>query len=954
MPGVSTSTDLAPVIATKLQVSPRRGDLVARPRLHTLLDEGARLPLTLVSAPPGFGKTTLVVDWVYSHGKLDVAWLSLDEADSQPAVFWRYVVAALQRVKPRLGEMARAMFAAPTPPEIETILAALVNELATLDAPLLLVLDDYHLIRAAEIHRSLGFLLDHLPAAVHLMLLTREDPPLGLARRRARRQMVEIRADDLRFDADEAAAFLNRAMRLSLAPEQIAMLENRTEGWIVGLQMAALSLQGHETQAFFRSFAGDDRYIADYLIEEVLQRQPEPVRTFLLKTAILEQMCGPLCDAVMGMSESRNQRISESADDRSPFAIRSFADSHAMLAYLDRANLFVIPLDNRREWYRYHHLFAELLRQRLAALLSRDEIGQLHRLASSWFEVHGDPAAALRHARRIPDEALALRLLSRHAGTFFARGDLPQFCELARAIPFRLREDDPVLCMAVAWAALGANRFTEVEAWLGPIERHFGLPAEVALQNDALDIPRRAALLEVLIARQQTPFASANYPGERIAAIRERLGALPADQPCLFNVVASLRPVVLFNLGLSAEMLGEADLAADAFGQAINLAHEQHNSHLLQLALAHLAHIQVLQSRLRAAGQTYEHALAQEAAGSSSPYAALSHTGLGALSYEWDDLAAAEGHFAAGLPLARSWNQWESLIPLALGRARLHRRLGDMPAALEILDELAAPPAEGALLPLEAVRALWQAQNGEADAAARWLAVSGLSAATVPTPLNEAILLDVARLLGQLDRQPEAIALARAILAAAEMGGRLHIAIRSRTVLAAALASQDATAEALAVLTEALRLAEPEAYVSTFVDEGETVRHLLSRIAADISVKSYAERILAGFGRAAQTTPQLSRPGIDVSAGSSGQRESPAKASGPTDDLNLYSSLSEREREVLGLIAAGLSNQEIAGRLVISLPTVKTHVSNIFNKLGVSSRTQAIARAEALGLIPRS
>lgn len=915
---MSNAPDYAPLIATKFAVPQRRGDLVPRPRLYRLLDEGTRLPLTLVSAPPGFGKTTLVVDWVHSQSEVAVAWLSLDETDGQPMVFWRYILAALLRVRPAFGEPAQAMLAAPTPPAIEAILAALINDLATLGAPLLLILDDYHLIQSAEIHRGLGFLLDHLPTAVHLLVLTREDPPLGLARRRARRQMVEVRGADLRFAADEAGAFLSAGMRLALAPEQIAELETRTEGWIVGLQMAALSLQGRDAQAFFRSFAGDDRYVAEYLVEEVLQRQPESVRKFLLQTAILEQMCGPLCEVLVGGGGSWPE-----------------ADGRAMLGHLDRANLFVVPLDTRGEWYRYHHLFAELLRQRLAATFSPAEISKLHRLAAGWFEADGDLPAAIRHARRIPDETLALRLLSRHAGEFFERGDLPQFCELARPIPAGLREGDPVLCMAAAWAALATNDFAQVEAWLQPIERHFGILAEAALNDDALDNPRRAAMLEVLIVRQQTPFTPANYARKRIAAIRDRLDGLPLDQQCLLNSAATLRPVVLFDLGVSYEMAGEAGPAADALAEAAEGARVFHNGHLLQLALAHLAQNQLRQSHLRAARQTYERALTEAGAGRHLPYAALSHAGLGLLCYEWGDLAAAEAHFVAGLPLARAWHQWESLIPLAFGRARLRRRLGDTPAAFAVLAELAAPPAEGALLGVEAVRALWLAQDGVADAASRWLTGRNFSALSMPAPPNEDVQLDAARILAQLGRTQEATMLARSILAAAELAGRLHIAIQARAVLAKALTGQGASGDALAALTEALQVAAPEGYISTFIDEGELIFHLLDRIPANSSVKAYAERILASSCRA--------EPGLVPTA----------KAAPADDSPVVYSSLSEREHEVLGLIAAGLSNQEIAGRLVVSLPTVKTHVNNLFNKLGVNSRTQAIARGEALGLIPR-
>ena len=346
-----------------------------RHRLITLLENGARLPLTLISAPPGFGKTMLAADWLLNLVQANsnaplVGWLSLDESDNHPTVFWRYFVAALQRAHGELGDTAQSMLSAPRPPDLETMIVALINDITKLSAPFVLVLDDYHLIQSDAIHAGLNFLLDHQPQNFHLMLLTREDPPLALARRRARRQLVEIRAADLRFSPDETASFLNSSMGLNLTAGQISTLERHTEGWIVGLQMAALSLQGRDPDAFFDSFAGDNRYIADYLIEEVLQHQPETVRTFLLKTSILERMCAPLCAALLDGSEAG---VAGNA-----------------LSNLERTNLFVIPLDNHREWYRYHHLFSELLQQRLRQTYSMEEVAALHRRASQWFETQQD------------------------------------------------------------------------------------------------------------------------------------------------------------------------------------------------------------------------------------------------------------------------------------------------------------------------------------------------------------------------------------------------------------------------------------------------------------------------------------------------------------------------------------------------------------------------------------
>src|SRR5574341_308624 len=335
------------LIATKFHFPSAGTDIVPRARLFRLLDQGLQQPLTLVSAPPGFGKTMLLANWIYSRAKGDdfkICWLSIDESDNKLGTFWRYFVAAIQNICPQASEIAQAMLTAPTPPDIQTVLGRLINELSVGNAPILLVLDDYHLIHSPEIHNSLIFFLDHLPPTVHLVLLTREDPPLGLARRRARRRVVEIRASDLRFDTRETAQFLNDTSKLGLTSAQIEMLENRTEGWIAGLQMAALSLQGRDAQSFFDSFSGDDRYIADYLIEEVLEQQDAAVRQFLLKTSILDQLSAPLCATLTGDT----------------------ATARSMLDYLEHSNLFLVSLDNRREWYRYHHLFMDLLRQRLS------------------------------------------------------------------------------------------------------------------------------------------------------------------------------------------------------------------------------------------------------------------------------------------------------------------------------------------------------------------------------------------------------------------------------------------------------------------------------------------------------------------------------------------------------------------------------------------------------------
>ncbi len=716
-----------PLIATKFNIPSQRSDLVLRARLRELLEEGARHPLTLISAPPGFGKTMLAAQWARSQAEYQVGWLSLDETDSQPTAFWRYVIGALLHCCPGLAETAQTMLTVPTPPPIETVLASLINEIANFDRALLLVLDDYHLVQNPEVHRALIFLLDHLPENLHIFILTREDPPLNLARRRARGQMMEIRAVELRFNTGETISFLH-SMELVLTPEQIVTLERATEGWIAGLQMAALSLRGQDPQVFFQSFTGDDRYISDYLIEEVLERQTDQVRDFLLRTSILERFNASICEALL-----RNKGKG-SGDELLPLSPTPYPLSPSnILEYLDRANLFLIPLDNRREWYRYHHLFAELLRQRLKESLPPEAIGNLHRAASRWCEEHGEVYAAIQHARQIPDETQVAALLKKFSVLFFIQGELPQLVDFANGLPTDIQEIHPDLNMAIAWATLATNQ--SPDPWLENIERHYGLKATAAVDEPALEPAVRAALLEVLIVRQQGPYEPFTAEKQKLlVAIQQQLTSLPDDQFCLFNSAASLKPVLFFDLGLHAEIDGEAKSAASYFSETITLSRQDNNFHLLHLGTGHLANIQLAQGKLQAAHQTYAQALGLQAAGGQSPHASLAHAGLGALNYEWGNLPAAEQHFKEGLALARLWNLWEVILINQTGLARLQRRQGHFIEALVCLEDLKEPPDAAMLIPVKALPrfmagARWQDRTRGGLAGDQWNHTTNPSAA---------------------------------------------------------------------------------------------------------------------------------------------------------------------------------------------------------------------------------
>lgn len=780
----------APLLATKLYAPPPRPDWVARPRLIARLDESQHAPLTLVSAPPGFGKTALACYWLARRAPA-AAWLSLEAADDDPVRFWRCALAALQGARAGLGGTANALLAAPEAAPLEAATAALVNDLAADPAPLTLVLDDYHHITAETIHAGVNFLLDHAPPALHLILLTREDPPLALARRRARRQVVEVRAADLRFTDDEVATLLNAANGLGLAPTEIATLAARTEGWVVGLQMAALLLQGQpDRPARVASFAGDDRYVADYLVEEVIQRQPPAIQDFLLKTSILPRLCGPLCDAVLGEGRTMADDNTAPASGRPPSAVRRPAA--LVLEELDRANLFLIPLDNRREWYRYHHLFADLLQSRLDQALGPEAVGDLHRRASAWLQSQGLVPEAVRALLRSGDPAAAARLLTEVHTWFFANSTLTELASLAQALPVDVLAAQPTLCFAYGWAALATGDAAAAARAMSLVEQALGYTTE-ALSAD-LPAAVRANLLEIMIIRAQLAIGQNDLAGALALcqAARPYLTGPDAERTGYFNSPANLEPVVAYNLAFLQETHGHTAAAMPAYAEARRLAQGRHNQHLLALTAGRLGQLQLLHGQRRAAEATFAAELSRlaQSAPAASPLASVARAGLGSAQYERDDLEGARHNLAAAYALARTWRNAEGLLAAALGLSRL-RLAGDDPAgAVAVLDEAIAlsqhPPPIPALL--EAARAAVWARQGRLEAAEDWAHHCRLDLAAPLAFPDEERALCLARVRAARGEWAEAEAWLERLAASAAAGGRygrlIQVNILRATVIA--------------------------------------------------------------------------------------------------------------------------------------------------------------------------
>ena len=928
------------LLATKLYIPQSRPNLVARHRLSRKLDEGMHpgQRLLLVSAPAGYGKTTLIAKWLHDHPQPSAAtWISLDEGDNDHTRFLAYLIAALQTIQPGAGEAALVMLQSPQLPSLEVALISLLNDIATFPESCLIVLDDYHVIKAQPVHDAVIFLVEHLPPQIRLVIATRADPPLSLPRLRARGQLTEIRLEDLRFTPEETLGFLNQVMGLDLPPGDIAALLSRTEGWIAGLHMAAITMRDRtDCSDFIHSFTGSTHYILDYLVEEVLQLQPAFIQEFLLHTSILDRLCDSLCNAVADIQYPISDQSAGPLD---------VGHAQRILESIEHANLFIIPLDDKHHWYRYHQLFADLLRHRLQQL-QPERIPVLHHRASQWYEQNGFIPEAIEHALESRDFARAASLIETITEATLMRSEIATLHGWMEALPGEFLNTRPLLCAYHAWELLlSGHSLSEAEAFLRQAD-----------QSDTTGIASGAiTAFRALIA---------TYQGDTHISIqtsRQALEQLPEGS--LF-----LRSVVAGSLGLIYLLRGDIDPARRTLEEVDRISHQAGNLMNEMLAVSHLGDLYHIQGRLHEAQVFYEQAinLATDTHNRRLPIAGIALNGLGNLFREWNDLDQALHYLNAGIELIKSWSDLGAVNGY-ITLARTRQALGDMRGVDEAMQAAHRAATHLDTIKLGGGIAAWRQARlwvwqGNINAAARWIEEKGYHEAAIvpdellkqvadsPTPLVTASeYITLAKVLLAQQEPERAVAVIEPLIRACEEAGWNGTLIDALVVHTMAVRVLGDEPKAMSVLERVLTLAEPEGFLRVFVDEGKPMLSLIAdfrsllhnRLSTESNARknrllAYTTRLLSAF------TVQPAVAGFDQPSSTSPQT---------TIKDSLIEPLSDREIQVLRLLSAGLSSTEIAEKLIISANTVRSHMKNIYGKLNVHSRYQAVERARELKLL---
>ena len=888
------------LLLTKLYVPPPRPDMVPRPRLIERLNAGLHHKLTLISASAGFGKTTLVSEWLATCGR-PVAWLSLDVGDGDPARFLAYFVVALQTLALSKSEGLKAKIGAgmlgalqnPQLPPIELLLTTLLNEITSIPENFILVLDDYHVVDSKHVDQAVEFLVEHLPPQMHLVIATREDPHLPLARLRTRGQLTELRAADLRFTPAETAEFLNQVMGINLSAEEVTALEHRTEGWIAGLQLAALSMQGHQdTAGFIKSFTGSHHFVLDYLIEEVLKHQSESIQSFLLRTSILDRLCGPLCDAVMSSSSASGKET---------------------LEYLQHANLFIVPLDNERRWYRYHHLFGDLLRHRLQQSITsenkEDDLSEYHIRASQWYEDNGLDLEAFQHAAAANDIERAARLMEGKGIPLHFHYAASIILDWLASLPKEIMDAKPFLWVKYASMALVTVQTAGVEERLQAAEAAIA----AALQDAEPDEDDRNLIGQIATSRAM--LALLQYrAGDIITQSRRAQAYLRSDNlGSLFTAT--------WTMGVAYHLQGDRAAAAQAYGDALSICQMSGNKFHMALVSNSLGQIQEDENRLYQADESYRRVL-KLFGDYPLPNASESYLGLARIYYEWNDLDAAQQYGQKALNLSRQYDRMiDRFIFSEVFLARLKLARGDVGGAAAMLAETEQSVRQqnfiNRMTEVAAAQVLVLLRQGD-------LAKAAHLAQTHELPISQA------RVYLAQGEPSTALAVLEPLRNQMEAKGWADEQLKVIILQSVALFVHDEKDKAVLLLSDALALAQPGGFMRIFVDEGAPMAQLLLEAASQGVLAGYISKLLAAFEiekQKSKTQPVL-------------------PAAQP-----LIEPLSQREIEVLQLIAQGLSNRKISDRLFLALSTVKGHNRIIFNKLQVQSRTEAVARARELDLL---